>query len=507
MPLAPTYPGVYKEELSNGIRAIEGVPTSITAFIGRAERGPVDKPVLIHDFADYRERFGGLWAQSTMSHSVDHFFRNGGTDAIIVRVHNGGIAATFALLAGINQLMLVAANSGAWANNLEIEIGHQTESPGDNALFKLAVREVVEGKMIREEVFRDLSIRQDDDRCVERVLGRESDLLRVQGELPIERPDPGPPAARTSGSDGEDIGFSQIADPLLKLKSCGIWALDDADIFNLLCIPSFTADTDVSAETWAAAQAYCRERRAMLLIDPPSTWKSPSDVIAGGGLAGPVPTRDQNGMVFFPRVKMANPLNDDQTEVFAPCGAIAGTYARTDAEQGVWKAAAGKDARLIGVEELAYTMTDDENGKLNSLGVNCLRSFPDTGRVIWGSRTTAGSDHLSSKWKYVPVRRLALYIEESLYRGTKWAVLEPNDERLWAQMRLSVGAFMDSLFREGAFLGVKPGEAYFVKCGRETMTQNDIDVGIINIEVGFAAVRPAEFVVIRIQQTTGDREV
>jgi phage tail sheath protein FI len=197
---------------------------------------------------------------------------------------------------------------------------------------------------------------------------------------------------------------------------------------------------------------------------------------------------------------MVNPLKDDQIEVFSPCGAIAGTYARTDARRGVWKAPAGAEARLAGVDNLSSTMTDTENDKLNSLGVNCLRRFPDIGNVIWGSRTTTSANHLRSEWKYVPVRRLALFIEESLYRGTQWVVFEPNDEPLWAQVVVNVGAFMHDLFREGALQGSKPGEAYFVKCDGETTTQSDIDRGVINIEVGFAPGKPAEFVVIKIQQ-------
>jgi len=190
-------------------------------------------------------------------------------------------------------------------------------------------------------------------------------------------------------------------------------------------------------------------------------------------------------------------------EEFAPCGAVAGVFARTDTQRGVWKAPAGLDATLVGVPQLSVPLTDPENGELNPLGINCLRAMPAAGRVIWGSRTLQGNDRLASEWKYIPVRRVALYIEESLYRGTQWVVFEPNDEPLWAQIRLNVGAFMHSLFRQGAFQGTTPKEAYFVKCDKETTTQNDIDRGIVNILVGFAPLKPAEFVVIKIQQIAG----
>jgi phage tail sheath protein FI len=180
--------------------------------------------------------------------------------------------------------------------------------------------------------------------------------------------------------------------------------------------------------------------------------------------------------------------------------------ARTDVQRGVWKAPAGIDAALNGTQALEVNFTDDENGMLNPLGINCLRSFPIIGRVVWGSRTVRGADLLADEYKYVPVRRLALYIEESLYRGTQWVVFEPNDEPLWAQIRLNVGAFMHNLFRQGAFQGATPREAYLVKCDKETTTQNDINLGIVNIVVGFAPLKPAEFVIIKIQQLAGQVE-
>lgn len=160
--------------------------------------------------------------------------------------------------------------------------------------------------------------------------------------------------------------------------------------------------------------------------------------------------------------------------------------ARTDSQRGVWKAPAGTDAALSGAQGLETVLNDAENGALNPLGINCLRSFPVTGQVVWGARTLRGADQLADEYKYIPVRRLALFIEESLYRGTQWVVFEPNDEPLWSQIRLNIGAFMQNLFRQGAFQGRTPREAYFVKCDKETTTQSDIDLGIVNIHVGFA---------------------
>jgi phage tail sheath protein FI len=246
----------------------------------------------------------------------------------------------------------------------------------------------------------------------------------------------------------------------------------------------------------------------MLLVDPPATtWADPNAIVTESqGSTGVFTLRDNNAIAYYPRVRMADPLQENRLAEFAPCGAVAGIFARTDAQRGVWKAPAGLEARLTGVQELAYKLTDGENGKLNPIGVNCLRTFPVVGNVVWGARTLNGADVLASEWKYVPVRRLALYIEESLYRGTQWVVFEPNDEPLWAQIRLNVGTFMQDLFRQGAFQGSSPREAYFVKCDRETTTQSDIDKGIVNILVGFAPLKPAEFVVIKIQQMAGQNQ-
>ena len=184
-------------------------------------------------------------------------------------------------------------------------------------------------------------------------------------------------------------------------------------------------------------------------------------------------------------------------------GALAGVIARTDAARGVWKSAAGLDAVLNGVLEPSVALTDPENGAINPLGVNCLRTLPAAGTVVWGSRTLRGADSLASEWKYLAVRRTALFLEESLYRGTQWVVFEPNDEPLWAQVRLNLGAFMQGLFRQGAFQGASARDAYFVKCDSQTTTQADINLGVLNVVVGFAPLKPAEFVVIKIQQMAG----
>lgn len=312
---------------------------------------------------------------------------------------------------------------------------------------------------------------------------------------------------------GDDGGALEPSDyESSKSDKTGLYALDKADLFNLLCIPPDIRDGDTSESVYQIAMAYCQERRAMLLVDSPSGWEAnPANAAANAkaglsalALAGEAA---RNAALYFPRVLKTDPLRAGQLDTFVPCGIIAGIMARTDSTRGVWKAPAGLDAALNGIQGLSVNLTDAENGMLNPLGINCLRSFPVNGRVVWGSRTLRGADQLADEWKYIPVRRTALFIEESLYRGTQWVVFEPNDEPLWSQIRLNIGAFMHSLFRQGAFQGTSPKDAYFVKCDKETTTQDDINRGIVNIHVGFAPLKPAEFVVISIQQMAGQIQV
>jgi len=280
----------------------------------------------------------------------------------------------------------------------------------------------------------------------------------------------------------------------------GMQALLDVDLFNLLAIPETFDMADIAASAViGSAAALAEKRRAFYIVDAPS-----GKTLTGiAGWANGV-LQSRNAAVYFPAVRIADPLDDLRPRAMAPSGTLAGVYARTDADRGVWKAPAGTDATLNGVIDLIAPLSDAENGLLNPKGVNVLRSFPAYGRVAWGARTMKGSDAQADEYKYVPVRRLALFIEESLYRGTQWVVFEPNDEPLWSQIRLNVGAFMNQLFRQGAFQGRTPREAYFVKCDRETTTQNDINLGIVNILVGFAPLKPAEFVVIKLQQIAGE---
>ncbi len=281
----------------------------------------------------------------------------------------------------------------------------------------------------------------------------------------------------------------------------GMYALEDVDLFNLLVIPEASAGAGATAVI-SEAIAYCVRRRAFMIIDAPesiTTFAAASAWIGGPGAT----FSSRNAALYFPRIREPDPLMGGTIRTSPAAGALAGIYARTDGERGVWKAPAGISATVLGATGLLYTLTDAENGVLNPLALNCLRTFPVIGTVAWGARTSFGADIRADEYKYIPVRRLALFLEESLYRGTQWVVFEPNDEPLWAQIRLNLGAFMNTLFSQGAFQGRTPREAYFVKCDKETTTQNDINLGRVNIVVGFAPLKPAEFVIIQIQQIAG----
>jgi phage tail sheath protein FI len=507
MPVTPTYPGVYIEEIPSGVRTITGVATSITAFLGRTRQGLVNNPIRIQSFADFERAFGGLWIESSMSYAVQQYFLNGGTDAIIVRIVGAG--ATKGSVT-VGNLTLEAASEGNWCKGYVATVDYNTRPLEDgeqpDELFNLSIgKKIDDNNTLTLEIFRNLSTNPNASRYFATVLEHESSLVNVSEDVPL--PTTRPSASSSDFTVGENGRIPTYTDYLgNQAEQTGLYALEQADLFNLLCLPPAergkpVADDDGGKALLAAALAYCKKRRAMVIIDPPSTKNVMSEVKAKIDALNLSPK--ESGIIYYPQIKMADALKENRIQEFPACGAIAGIFARTDVQRGVWKAPAGIDATIVGATELTYKMTDGENGQLNPFGINCLRFFPVYGNVVWGARTLAGADALASEWKYVPVRRLALFLEESLYRGTKWVVFEPNDEPLWAQIRLNIGAFMNNLFRQGAFQGSSPGEAYFVKCDKETTTQNDINLGIVNIIVGYAPLKPAEFVIIKFQQIAG----
>ncbi len=539
MAVIPTYPGIYVEELSSGVRTVAALPTSITAFVGRALRGPTDTydipdqvPAVINSYADYERLFGGLWTESAMSYAVRDFYRNGGGQALIVRLFEpAGQSVAQVVLAttghdagGVSTgpgapLNLVSANPGSWGNRLRVTLDDNTRpyEAGEalGTLFNLKIELVPDTGVASlqqlpdlgtrvEEVYSNVSCVPGLPNSLDTVLLNRSKLIRVDGTLTSAKPDSGVVNVSVQADDGAVLQSGNFSGS--ETLRTGIHSLLKADLFNLLCIPPYKADGEVDDTVVTEAATLCRGRRAFFILDSPNAWDEVSDAVSGVNTISAMVGTDnaRNAALFFPRLRMPNPLRQNQLESFASCGAVAGVFARTDVQRGVWKAPAGLDAGLTGVSGLTVPLTDAENGQLNPLGLNCLRTMPGAGPLIWGSRTLRGADRLAdSDWKYIPVRRLALFLEESVFRGTQWAVFEPNDEPLWSQLRMNIVAFLQTLFRQGAFQGSSPREAYFVKCDRSTTTQTDVNNGIVNIVIGYAPLKPAEFIILKFQQMAG----
>jgi phage tail sheath protein FI len=768
MPISPTFPGVYIEEVPSGVRTIAGVGTAVTAFVGYALRGPIHEPVKVYGFADYERTFGPLDPRSDLGYAVYQYFLNGGGEAVVVRVASGALRAAIQLMndgGAVSVLTARARELGQGGNAIRLQVAYDSEAD-PMSFFSLTVTEYAPDdrgvpRAARTERYADLSMNARSARyavdfvnarsqlvTLERgavgpgVLGRsisaslagvdltttgfnatngrirvsinhmepfDVDILRPgETSLPGAPPtitqlvtrirerivehNPGDPAfdgltveedppnvlkltstyggdssavqvfsaterdgaaylrlgVRNGGTEtdalaafrpslsgtrttaaitlaslpvtaghliarvirgttvlpdvaltlystgaGRPTTLAQAAealtrvlngstDPTLKLarayvvagralavavdtaeanvsvefaaagaddaaaflglttatvrnvsayalgrgavllaqlgpvlgadgtppasvddmvgsqaQKTGFFALEKADYFSLVCGAFAFGSADNAKHFYERVLPYCAQRRAMLFVDLPA-GVAPQD---SGGFLGNL--RHKNAVTYLPRLRAADPAQGGSLQTYPTSAAVAGVFARTDAERGVWKAPAGMDATLRGVQALDGSLTEGQMGDLNRIGLNCIRATPLNGHVVWGARTLVGDDDRGSEWKYVPVRRLALYLEESLYRGTQWAVFEPNDEPLWAQIRLNVDGFMRTLFRKGAFQGATPREAYLVKCDRETTTQDDIDRGVVNVVVGFAPLKPAEFVILKIQQLAG----
>jgi phage tail sheath protein FI len=539
-----TYPGVYIQEIPSGVHTITGVATSIAAFVGWAAQGPTDQATLVQSWSDFANQFGGLDSRSYLGYAVNQFFANGGQQAYIVRLYSttdpvakaasvditsltfdtsaAPAASTVTIATGTgNGLNLSAANFGAWGNNYSVQIQPR---PDDYTRFSLSVIYTDPATQATKtvETFANLSLNANDPQMqyVVNIINEQSNYLTAAmsatSPLTLTNTPSVPtgivPAGKASvslaaGNDGAVLSptitpgspgtFETALNPSPTASGGGIHLLDSLPIFNLLCVPG-----EIDPATISDLQAYCYGQRAFLIVDSQSI-----DTFATlqNGPVGITGTNAINSAFYFPWINVFDPqLN--VTRPFPPCGFVAGLYAATDASRGVWKAPAGIDASLTGEASLTTILSDAQNGTLNPQAINCLRNFPVYGDVIWGARTLRGNDQVGSEWKYVPIRRLALFLESSLYDGTQWVVFEPNDSQLWSQILLNVGSFLQGLFLQGAFQGTTPQQAYFVKCDSENNPQASIDQGIVNILVGFAPLYPAEFVVIQIQQMAGQAQ-
>ena len=505
------HPGVYIEELPSGSRPIEGVGTSTACFIGYVTRGPVGEPTLISSFDDYQRSFGGLREDNgsnrgdDMGHAVSAFFLNGGGKAYIVRAVAAGSAAaasgTVRDLADTTDLLEIdAANPGTWADGLVVRITPRTL--GATTTFTLSIGTLDGANFVAQESFSDLVPEPGTPTEMVSVVNSASTLIHLTlpagGAAALRtRLEAATPLSITLGTGGDGnrpalADYQAILTPLLKVRD-----------ISILLLPGIFWGTDANEAIINAAIAHCEEiRNRMLIVDPePGNELSSETEVNALGL----PTSTYS-VTYYPWVRIANPFyNPDsnpaaaRTLLASPAAMAAGLWAKTDGRRGVWKAPAGIEFPLLGAASLEYVVEDPEQDFLNPAGVNAIRRLPGFGPVVWGTRTR--STRANPEWRYVPVRRTAIFIEESVYNGIQWAVFEPNDHRLWASLRTNIESFLNGLFRVGAFQGEKSSDAYFVRCGLgQTMTQGDIDRGQVIALIGFAPLKPAEFVIVRIQQ-------
>lgn len=420
--------------------------------------------------------------------------------------------------ATIAGLKLEAASPGAWSGRLTAQVdktGLTTTFAGAKAetqanSFNLTLTYTSPSRQVTVERWTGLTTSTASPRRVDHFLATRSALARAMAPTaaaPFPAAVTAPPAtadpvAFSPGSDGDALTPADLIGD--QHARSGLYALEHADLFNLLCIPTPAGEDDDALKTLhQQAAAYCAKRRAVYVVDGPSSWTTAANqnqlgnVDPGTTLGITDQAAQQCTAVYFPRILRPDPERGGLVDAFSACGVVAGQIARSDAARGVWKAPAGVSAAMGGVTDLEVNLTDGQQGQLNTVGINCLRSFRVLGPLVWGARTLRGADVMSDDFKYLPVRRLTHYIEESLVRGLKLAVFEPNDETLWSQVRLTVGAFMADLSRQGAFY------SYQVACDAKTTTPYQIDRGVCVVKVAFAPVKPAEFIVLQIQQQAG----
>jgi len=492
--------GIQVDEQSGSEHAIERAPTAVTAFVGRTLRGPVSHPVELTSFADFQAIFGGLWQPSTLGYAVEQFFENGGRTAIVVRVINGARSPTLTLPARDQHMTLQAVGCGT-REFLRASVDYDGIGANEDDLFNLVIQRVrAPGSehIEDQEIHRRLSVSaQAGARHVTTVL-LDSALARVVGPVPTTRPD------RTLRSDGRGtIGYvhsnpdGDDGGPLTDYdvigsatESTGLFALKSVEVFNLLCIPPLARNVDVGPSALLVAARFCRERNAMLIVDPPSSWTTAAAAIEAMRVWQ---LHHDNALMYFPRMLGYDRLRG-RFEQFAPCGAIAGLLARADEGSPVWSAAQSEEAILRPGYRPMCAIDDAERDRLLHFGVNVLSFTRNSGRrSVPSPRTLAGPNGSSSDWKYLAARRLVLFTLSSIERGTRWVVFERNDEQLWRRVARQVETFLAGLDREGAFIGRAPEDAYVVICDERVNDLRDAHLGTVKILIGIAAVRAGEF--------------
>jgi phage tail sheath protein FI len=506
----PTYlsPGVYVEEVSSGSKPIEGVGTAVAAFVGFAEKGPFNEPTLVTNWTQFTSNFGAFMPGSYLAHSVYAYFLNGGGAAYVVRIGGKGNGDGAAAKTARAELMPAASDggpvkgyaiqaleSGPGGDQITVEVADASD-PGDDT-FKLVVKQG--GK--EAEVFDNVTTRKGPNNVVTKVKA-ESKLITIE-----ETKGAGAPAVPPKGSvaltGGESPSAAEIhatPDDYVgnSADRTGFAGLEAVEEVTMLAVPDLAAALQhgmIDREQFKGVQlamiAHCElmaDRVAILDTPPGLNAQAVKDWrVNEAGYDSKYAT------VYWPWVKIMDPLTGAPT-FMPPSGTIAGIWARNDDTRGVHKAPANEVAR--GVIALENNITKGEHDQLNPVAVNCIRTFPGQGIRVWGARTLSSDP----EWRYLNVRRLFNFVEESILQGTNWVVFEPNDYKLWDAVKRNVEAFLRRVWRDGALFGQTPQEAFFVKCDAENNPAENRDAGILTVEIGIAPVKPAEFVVFRISQ-------
>lgn len=503
-------PGVYIEEIEIGAKPIEGVSTSTAGFLGPTERGPTS-PRLVTNFGDFKRKYGGFVDGSYLGNGVEGFFRNGGKRCYMGRIIGSGSATSTTDLTKTEDetskpvMSITAVGPGIWGNYVAVIVEDATLSKPEKPLFKLTVKywksmltpdgnptdeECVDAQPDKSEdvieIYDNLSPDESSSDFYEKKINDISILVKVEkDEKKAEGcPDVDVTVLLSGGTPGQAIKLSDYEGSAVTGSKTGLAAFEEVDDISIVCVP----DED-SVSITDSLVSHCENMKDRFAI------------LQAAQSAGPIstlepPNDSKYAAFYYPWIWVMDPFTNNK-KLVPPGGHMAGVYARSDTERGVHKAPANEVIR--GAQELQFALTKGEQDILNPKGVNCIRAFKGRGIRIWGARTTS-SDPL---WKYLNVRRLFLYLEESIEDGTQWVVFEPNNEKLWARVKQSVSQFLTTIWRDGALMGLTPEEAFFVKCDRTTMTQDDIDNGKLIVMIGVAPVKPAEFVIFRIAQWAG----
>ncbi|MCM1565325.1 MAG: phage tail sheath subtilisin-like domain-containing protein [Dehalobacter sp.] len=520
-------PGVYIEEFELGARPIEGVSTSTVGFLGLTERGPTKPPILIDSFEKFARVYGSYIQDSYLAYAVQGFFENGGKRCYIGRVTRVG--ANSASLTE-DELTFKAVGEGSWGNRVGVRIENSSSNPDDTKSFKLTLvywqenkfpenfnkpdidperklRELFESSIYIES-FDDLS---EDKKSPDHYLRKMGDPLKNVSNLVVLSGSGRPPNTEEGNvlfktlDGGLDAATSPpgpvpapISDGFLgdaaPGERTGLRAFEDIDEISIIYAPDLHWLDKTGFQTAAGnILTQCETLKDRFAIFDAGQKESNISSITIQSVLG---RQSKYGAIYYPWIKVYDPLTQQLKEI-PPGGHIAGIYARSDNERGVHKAPANEYVK--GAIDLKFLITKGEQEILNPKGINVIRNFPGRGILLWGARTAI----IDPLWKYINVRRLFIYIEESIEEGTQWVVFEPNNEKLWARVTATITQFLTGVWRDGALMGTKPEEAFFVKCDRTTMTQDDIDNGRLICIIGIAPVKPAEFVIFKIAQWAG----